>query len=476
MSLYGLAEWLMRKFYDKSPAETKRHVKEVCGVIVPSGEMAVCSRGPEVLEAYLGTCVGVALWDREAQVGGLFHALLAEPLGGSPPAEPLRYAATGLPLFLNALEEKGARVPRLEAAVAGGAIVGPSDDVQLDLQLGARTLERIELFLRATRIPVKLSETGGTFTCCLRLHCLDWTPEIVPVGSHFFRPAASSDIPKPDRTAVESAVAQVKPIPQIAFKILSLLRSETYQMGEISREIRLDQVLAAKVLALCNSPIYGAPEKIESLDRALVFLGERRILQIALSVFLSGIFPSKPGGYSLCKGGLFQHAVTTALIAEFLARRLNMAQGRAYTYGLLHDIGKVVLDQLVTEKAPLFYRQALQNNRPLNEIERELFGMDHSEVGTLLVQHWNLPVDIADAVSGHHNAEAPLLKAAPEEVALITLADFIANRFLGGTHMERLDQTPVIAALRRCGLSAEKLEKVIADMPLAQVRQQASGF
>lgn len=454
----------------------QRH-REVCSVIVPSGEMAVRSRGPEVLEAYLGTCVGVALWDREAGVGGLFHALLAEPLsGGSPPAEPLRYAATGLPLFLDALERKGAKASRMEAAVAGGAIVGPSDDVQLDLQLGARTLERVELFLRSTRIPVKVSETGGTFTCCLRLHCLDWTPEIVPVGSHFFRPGISEPVPRPDRTAVESAVAQVKPIPQIAYKILSLLRSETYQIGEISREIRLDQVLAAKVLALCNSPIYGAPDKIESIDRALVFLGEKRILQLALSVFLSAIFPSKPGGYSLCKGGLFQHAVTTALVAEFLARRLGMVQGRAYTYGLLHDIGKVVLDQLVTEHAPLFYRQALQSGRPLKEIEKELFGMDHPEAGALLVRHWNLPVDVADVVSGHHRADAVGMEAAPEEVALITVADFISNRFLAGAQMERLDPDPVIPAMGRCGLTASRLEKIIADMPLALIRQQAAGF
>ncbi len=455
----------------------RQHPKEVRAVIVPSGDMAVRSQGPEVLEAYLGTCVGVALWDREAHVGGLFHALLAEPLsGGGPPAEPLRYAATGLPIFLSALEEKGAKVSRMEAAVAGGAIVGPSDDVQLDLQLGARTLERVELFLRSTRIPVKVSETGGTFTCCLRLHCLDWTPEIVPVGSHFFRPGIPEKVPKPDRTAVESAVGRVKPIPQIAFKILSLLRSETYQMGEISREIRLDQVMAAKVLALCNSPIYGAPDKIESLDRALVFLGERRILQIALSVFLSGVFPSTPGGYSLCKGGLFQHAVTTALVAEFLARKLGLGQGRAYTYGLLHDIGKIVLDQLVTEHAPLFYRQAMQSHRPLKEIERELFGMDHSEAGALLVQHWNLPVDVADVVSGHHSTNAVTAKAAPEEVALVTLADFITNRFLAGTQMERLDPAPVIPAVRRCGLSADKLEKIIAEMPLALIRQQAAGF
>lgn len=446
-------------------------------MIIPSGDMAVCRQGHEVLEAYLGTCVGVALWDREAGVGGLYHALLAEPLSvGSVPAEPLRYASTGLPLFLEALEQKGAKPSRLQAAVAGGAIVGPSDDVQLDLQIGARTLERVELFLRAARIPVVLSETGGTFTCCLRLHCRHWTPEIVPVGSQFFRSSRSVEIPRPDKESLERAIKAVKPIPQTAFKILALLRSETYQMGEISREIRLDQVLAAKVLALCNSPIYGAPDKIDSLDRALVFLGERRLLQIALSAYLSGVFPSTVGGYSLCKGALFQHAVTTALGAEFMARRLGLPQGRAYTYGLLHDIGKIVLDQMVAECAPLFYRQALHGERPLKDVEKELFGMDHTEVGALLIQHWNLPVDLADVISGHHHADVNGLHAAPQEVALITVADLITNRFSAGSQLERLDPRPVIPAMRRCGLTPETLEKMIADMPLALMRQQASGF
>ncbi|MEJ5347061.1 MAG: HDOD domain-containing protein [Desulfosoma sp.] len=446
-------------------------------MIVPSGDMAICRQGHEVLEAYLGTCVGVALWDQEAGVGGLFHALLAEPLTASlDPPEPLRYASTGLPLFLDALGKKGAKPFRMRAAVAGGAIVGPSDEVQLDLQLGARTLERVELFLRAARIPVILSETGGTFTCCLRLHCRDWTPEIVPVGSHFFRPARSEKISKPDKEALERAIKDVKPIPQTAFKILSLLRSETYHMGEISREIRLDQVLAAKVLALCNSPVYGAPEKIDSLDRALVFLGERRILQMALSVFLSAVFPSRTGGYSLCKGGLFQHAVTTALGAEFMAKRLGLPQGRAYTYGLLHDIGKIVLDQLVAENAPLFYRQAQHGDRPLKEIEKEFFGMDHTEVGALLVQHWNIPMDVADVIAGHHSSKAEGVSATPEEVALITVADFITNRFLAGSQLERLDPRPVIPALQRCGMSPEGLEKMIAGMPLDLMRQQASGF
>lgn len=455
----------------------RHHLKEVHYVIVPSGEMRVCSHGPEVLEAYLGTCVGVALWDQDAGVGGLFHALLAEPFvsGGVPP-EPLRYASTGLPLFLKALEEKGARPPRMEAAVAGGAIVGPHEEIELDLQIGARTLERVELFLRSMRIPIRCSETGGTFTCCLRLNCQNWTPEIVPVGSHLFRPETSEKIHKPNREGLETAIRHVKPIPQTAFKILSLLRSENYHMGEISREIRLDQVLAAKVLALCNSPVYGASEKIDSLDRALVFLGERRILQMALSVFLSGVFPSKLGGYSLCKGGLFQHAVTTALVGEFIARRLNVPQGRAYTYGLLHDIGKVVLDQLVADEAPLFYRRALLSNRPLKEIEKDLFGMDHPEVGALLAAHWNLPADVADVVSGHHRMEPGGSHAAPEEVALITVADFITNRFLAGAQMERLDPAPVVSAIRLCGLSSAQLQKMIADMPLALIRQQAAGF
>ncbi len=442
--------------------------------IVPAGDFVVFRRGKDILEAYLGTCVGVALWDREADVGGIYHALLGEPLvPHAPVTDPRRYAVKGLPLFLEELLDKGARRENLQAALAGGAIVGPDRETQLDLQIGAKTLECVESFLERAQIPIVLSETGGTFTCALYLNCDTWEPDIQPVGAHLYECAPEEPAP-PDSSKILESIDQVKPIPQIAFKILSLLNEDEYDMREVSREIRNDQVLAAKLLALCNTPMYGASGKIDSLDRALLFLGEKRLLQIALSLFLSGVFPSTTGGYSLCKGGLFHHAVCTAFVAEHLAQKYSLPTGKAYTHGLLHDIGKVVLDQTVSKHAPLFYRKAAKSPQPLYKIEEELFGIDHPRAGALLARHWGLPEDVVRVVTVHHDGEnADLWNP---DVALVVLADFLANKFVAGFQVEKLASEPIRYSLDQLEIGPEDLERLVADIPLEAIRSHAAGF
>lgn len=88
---------------------------------------------------------------------------------------------------------------------------------------------------------------------------------------------------------------------------------------------------------------------MDSVDRALVVFGEKRLLQLAVSASLESLFPGSLCGYSLCKGGVYQHAMGTSVIAEKLANFTGRtAPDLAYTGGLLHDIGKVVMDQYMT--------------------------------------------------------------------------------------------------------------------------------
>ncbi|MFO7600209.1 MAG: chemotaxis protein CheD, partial [Candidatus Desulfacyla sp.] len=92
---------------------------------VPSGSYVVSESKNLILEAFLGTCVGVSLCDQEAGVGGLIHLLLPEPTSSDIFDQPETYASTGLPLFIKALCDAGASRHRLEARIAGGALVGP---------------------------------------------------------------------------------------------------------------------------------------------------------------------------------------------------------------------------------------------------------------------------------------------------------------------------------------------------------------
>ena len=115
---------------------------------VAAGSYYVSQSRPLILQSFLGTCVGVALFDAEAQVGGLIHLLLPEPVSRAGNTQPEKYASTGFPLFLKAIYTEGASKTHLKAFVAGGALVGPLKDRDLRLDIGGRTVERVLQILK----------------------------------------------------------------------------------------------------------------------------------------------------------------------------------------------------------------------------------------------------------------------------------------------------------------------------------------
>jgi putative nucleotidyltransferase with HDIG domain len=323
---------------------------------VAAGSYFVDTQKPTVLGAYLGTCVGAALYDPVAGVGGLIHLLLPEPLRVKETFQPEKYASTGFPLFLQALADAGATVENMQACIAGGALVGPLDDSDLELDIGGRTAERVIQFISAEGIRIDKLETGGFFTCSLTLDLRTWECRIEPAG--FDRLTASADIKIPETNEISQSVKDLKPIPQIALKVLRIINEEHYEIKDLTEEIRKEQVISARTLQLCNSVMFARRIKIESLDHALVMLGQNLLLKFVISACLNNFFNQSGMGYSLCKGGMYHHAVGTAVIAEKLAELTGKVDSSmAYTAGLLHDIGKVVLDQFVDSGFPLFYRQ-----------------------------------------------------------------------------------------------------------------------
>jgi len=430
---------------------------------VASGSYVVSGHKQEILEAYLGTCVGVTLSDRHANVGGLLHLLLPEPTGVDRVLHPEKYASTGLPLFIEAVFDAGASRDNLEACFAGGALVRPLSERDLILDIGGRTAEAVERILRRERIPIVKAETGGFFTCSLSLNLQTWETEIQPMGMSLYGSSAK-EFERPGNQQIDRTLQNIQPIPQIAMKILRMMNEREHSLQELSKEIRKDQVLTAKILSLCNSAFFSPRIKIDSIDRALVMLGEKRFLQMVVSASLGELYPQSAQGYSLCKGGLFQHALGTAVLAEKLAAFTGKAPaGTAYTAGLLHDIGKVVLDQYVASAWPFFYRRTQINGVSLIVVEQEVFGITHPEVGNRLAQNWSLPENLAEVIAHHHNPERGTIH--PELTHLVYLADLLMSRFIVGQELEWLNTDDLPARLKRVGLTTKQFPMIIDSIP-----------
>jgi len=432
---------------------------------ISAGSFHVGSAQSIILEAYLGTCVGVALFDPDARVGGLAHFLLPEPVSVNADWQPEKYAASGMPVFLEALYKAGARSGSLRATLAGGALVGPVDDLDLNLDIGGRTAEAAERILRAEGIHIDRIETGGFFSCCIQMDLQDGACRIEPSGVAGMNAARPALLPA--EGDIERAFDRLQPVPQAALKIMRLIDQDEYDTRLLASEVRHDQVLSARTLQLANSVMFATRNRIESIDHALMFLGVNLFMKFVVTAAVEAFYSQSESGYSLVRGGLYHHATGTGLVAERLARLTEAAKpGQAYTAGLLHDIGKVVLDQFVAGAAPLFYRRLIEEKTSdFTRAEQAVFGTTHTEVGHRLAQRWSFPGSLAAAIRWHHCPERSQTHAALSHI--VFLANLIMSRFHSGLEIEAQDSGSLAARLQAVGLSLERLPAVVDSIPLA---------
>ena len=429
---------------------------------VATGTFEVGNTQARVLQAYLGTCVGVVAVDPMAGVGGLIHLLLPEPVGAEDADRPATYAATGIPIFLNHLLDHGADIKHMKAAVAGGALVGPLSDLDMHLDIGGRTAEKAYTALHDAGVAVSRAETGGFFTCCLELDMQDWHYRIRPTG--FDVADASDDPAAPLTDRILQTIETIQPIPQVALKVLRIIETGEYDVKQVAAEVRKDQVMTARTIQLCNTAQYSKPREILTLDHALVFLGQDRFVRLVISAAVQSYYDQCGNGYSLCKGGLYHHAIGTAMTAEKIAARTAAANpGQAYIAGLLHDIGKVVLDQFVAKAYPMFYRELQDRSADILDVETKVLGKDHTRVGHLLARKWRLPESLAEAIRFHHTP----VERRPHNAltTIVYLADLLMSRFHPGLELERLGTAHLAEYLARLDLTPARLPELVNIIP-----------
>ncbi len=430
--------------------------------MVGAGGHALATAGEGYLTVSPGAGVGVALYDPVSGVGGISHFILAEPPSEGEEGSGDFYVCTGLLQFIDALAAKGARRENLKAAVAGGSALAETLSVK-DVDLGLKTVDAALEILQQQRIAVAASETGGLRQHSLLLDTGSWTTSIKLIGASE-RLAMRTPV-KPTRQDLEAAIAAAKPIPQVALQIIRLLgEGGDADFSDLAEEIKRDQVVTSKVLRYSNSALFNPLRNIDSIERALLLLGENKLLEIAASTAAELIYSGQEGGYALMRGGLYRHALAAAHTAKEIATYTGLVDpGTAYTGGLVHDIGKVVLDPFVAGSLPLFYQQQQQVD-DLIELERKFFAVDHMTAGQKLAEEWRLPNSLADCICYHHE---PHLAAEDHRplVHIIYLADLLASQYLAGMEMEQIGVASLSERLALLNLKFEQLPGIIAAVP-----------
>ncbi len=216
-------------------------------------------------------------------------------------------------------------------------------------------------------------------------------------------------------------ISDLPTIPAVVSKVVAQLDRHESEPDQIADLILSDQVLAARVVRVVNSPLYRTSTEITSVKRALLHLGFNKVRDMILtSYFINGFKgTAQPFDMKL----FWIHSFSVGAISRRIAARVRYADAeKACLVGIIHDIGKVFLGHYCMDEYGRMLKAIENTSYTTYEAEREFFGTTHCEVGLCLAQRWNFPAVYCDVISNHHFSEKatedPLL------TAIISLADF----------------------------------------------------
>ncbi|RLA85133.1 MAG: HDOD domain-containing protein [Deltaproteobacteria bacterium] len=256
-----------------------------------------------------------------------------------------------------------------------------------------------------------------------------------------------------------SKVQQLPPFPQVALKVLEMVGREA-PFKEIARVIELDEGFTAEILKICNSPFFGLSRKISSVQEAVVYLGEKYLLEIVTRTASKKYFEAAHRGYDLQRGELWRHAVACAVASDLLQERLGRGKDLAlFTASLLHDIGKVVLSSYVADGLKEILER-VRAGKPFIEAEKEVIGMDHATLGGMIAKRWNFPEEIIDAILYHHNPK----EAKTEYAAKVHIADVLCSTLGIGAGNDELSEKIDSEVLKGLGLSGKDLMEMLVEL------------
>jgi len=263
---------------------------------------------------------------------------------------------------------------------------------------------------------------------------------------------------------IKKAIETFPDFPVASQRIIQIVSNLVIDYSELEEALRYDPGLTANILRLANSAQFGGGRRdIDSLHGAFVLLGQRRILELVMTNVAYKLLDVQLEGYQLRHEDFLKHSIWVAVASEQFAQALKFkTKETLFTAGLLHDIGKVVMDPfLVKEQQALEDVAAQQNEVSFEKKEKAVFGINHPEAGGMLFDYWNLPEEIASAIRYHHSPEEA--DKHQQVVNIVHVADMLAYVESIGIGIEGVHYHVSDSAFEQMGIDEDTLEYVASQ-------------
>lgn len=272
----------------------------------------------------------------------------------------------------------------------------------------------------------------------------------------------------------EEIIQKAFAIPQMPMpvqKVLAYIGNPEADLRQLARIIEYDPGLTVNVLRMANSAFFGGDGKVTSVREALMRLGLNRVYQLVIASGVAPMTRYEIKGYGLRPGELLEHSVAVATASETLARELDrVAPPHTFTSGLLVNIGKTVLGSYLEVDAGPILELAHQRHIPFEQAEEEVLGINHAELGAILLERWSIPIPIVNVVRYRLRPDD-----CPEPdlaLDLVHVGDVIAKMTGIGMGIDGMQYAPSEAVFARLDLTPVQMESVMATIleQIAEVR------
>jgi len=191
------------------------------------------------------------------------------------------------------------------------------------------------------------------------------------------------------------AVDALGATPAVLVKVAELVKDPDADLSTICAFLRNDGPLAAEIIRISNSPYYAPATFHGNLTSSVSQIGLREVIRVVNLSLSRKIFARDLPGYGVLADDYWSGSVAAALVMEALAKHSGLNPEDAYTIGILHAIGRVLINRVIDEKGFAIYWDGLQ---PIQEWERGAVGFDYAEAGAMLLEHWRFPIATCDVI------------------------------------------------------------------------------
>jgi len=261
---------------------------------------------------------------------------------------------------------------------------------------------------------------------------------------------------------VLSSISNLPTIPFVVFEVTKVIETPSASAAQLAKIINKDQGLVTKILTVANSPLYGIPRRVSTIDFAIVILGFNHIKNIVIALSMMDTMKSV-SAKNFNQKQYWRHSLVVASAAKRLADDLGYPNsGEVFTAGLLHDLGIPIIHKYFKKEYENILRFVEEKSFTFRQAELMELGLSHEEIGKVLMERWNLPSNLSEAVEFHHNLNSS--KEHKTICALVHLADFMTQKLeLGDFFWDKdMELNPDVIKILNLG-DLEYLDKLMVN-------------